>query len=359
MNWETAPVRRYRRFAMDNFTEARATGPGAFEDFADRVFDQLWGAFRLMEIRHSVGGSAGTLCKVDSRTSATVWVAKDGYGHEDMSGPIMLDEEQVIAWIDVSNSNAVGGAGKIASINYTNSTVTMESAWDNGATVPVANDLVVSATTTSTDAGHFDTEFNKAKNGLLSIVDPLGTLTTVFNISQTIYPRWKPFRATSSTFDHIEVTEFMQKLGSKSTMEVNRNTHTVLMAEASQATLARSMIEFQRQMGIGKTLHGGYETIKVGQWDIATDPFQLHDVMYALCDEDLFTVSLVEQGFFDDDGSMYSRIADFDGKEGFARDYCNSFSPRRNRHGALTGITQNAAIVKRGGAAAFDPVPNY
>ena len=69
----------------------------------------------------------------------------------------------------------------------------------------------------------------------------------------------------------------------------------------------------------------------------------------------IFTRSaLVEAGFFDDDGSMYSRLADFDGKEGYVRDYCNSFSPRRNRHGALTGIAHSNVTV-----GDFDPTPNY
>ena len=54
-NWQTTPVRRYVRRAVDNFTEAAAVkGPGSFADFGTRVFDQLWGAFRMMEIRHAV-----------------------------------------------------------------------------------------------------------------------------------------------------------------------------------------------------------------------------------------------------------------------------------------------------------------
>ena len=354
VNWETTPVRRYRRFAVDNFSEARATGEGAFGDFSERVFDQLWGAFRLMEIRHAIGGSAGTLARISSRTSATVWVAKDGYGYSGMSGTIMLDEDMVIGYVDVSDSNNIGGAGKIKSINYSTSTITMVASWE-GTNAPVANDLVVAATTTSTTADYFTTERNNAKNGLLSIVDPGATLTTALNISQTTYPRWKPYRETSSTFDSIEVTEFLQKLEAKSTFPVTADTHTVLMAKASYATLARTLLTYQRQLNLGKMLEGGYQTVKVGEYDIATDPYQLHDVMYALCQEDLYTVSLVEAGFFDDDGSMYSRLADFDGKEGYVRDYCNSFSPRRNRHGALTGITQNAAVT----ANEFDPIPNY
>ena len=350
VNWRTTPVRRYRRFAMDNFTEARATGEGAFGDFAERVFDQLWGAWRLMEIRHAIGGSEGVLAKVNARTSTTVFTVKDGYGYAGMNGLIALDEDMVI-------SNGTG-AGRISSINYANSTITMAASWENdtSTTQAAANDKIFAATTTNPATDYFVTEQNRAKNGLLSIVDPAGSLTTVFGISQTTYPRWKPYRKSSSTFDTIEVTEFMQKLEAKSTFPVSNSTHTLIMHPAAYATLARTMLSYQRQMNMGKTLQGGYQTVRVADYDIATDQYGLPDVMYAVCNEDLFTVSLVEAGFFDDDGSMYQRVADFDGKEGFVRDYCNSFSPRRNRHGALTGITVATAV---GTAADYDPTPNY
>ena len=352
VQWQSTPVRRYRRFAVDNFTEARATGEGAFGDFSERVFDQLWGAFRLMEIRHAIGSSAGTVCKVSARTSATVWTAKDGYGYTGTSPTLMLDEGMVIAYWDVSAS-AIGGAGKIKSINHSTGVITMAASWE-GSNQPVANDLVVAATTPLTTADYFDTERDNAKNGLLSIVDPAGDLTTVLNISQSTYGRWKPFRKTSSTFDHIEVTEFMQKLEAKSTFPVTADTHTIVMHPATYAELARTLLTFQRQHNLGKTLEGGYESIRISGYDFASDPYQIHNVMYSLCGEDLYTVSLVEAGFFDDDGSMYSRLADFDGKEGYVRDYCNSFSPRRNRHGALTGISHTNVTTTD-----FDPTPNY
>ena len=354
VQWKTTPKRRYRRFAVDNFTEARASGEGAFENFAQRVFDQLWGAWRLMEIRHAIGGTAGTLCLASSRTSATVWVAKDGYGYSGMSAAIMLDEKMTIAWYDVSSTD-IGGAGVISSINYTNSTVTMAADWEEGADMLAADDPIVAATTTATTADYFDTERNNAKNGLLNIVDPGGSLTTVFNISQTTHRRWKPYRKTSSTFDTIELTEFLQQLQVKSTMPVGPDSHTIVMNPALYATLARSLLTYQRQMELGKTFEGGYQAVRVAGYDVAPDDYQLHNVVYALCNEDLYTVSLVEAGFFDEDGSMYSRLADYDGKEGFVRDYCDSFSPRRNRHGALTGVSTHASIT----ASDYTPVPNY
>jgi hypothetical protein len=357
-NWQTTPVRRYARGAVDNFVEAAAVrGPGSYADFGTRIFDQLWGAYSLMEIRHSVGGSDGVLCTVSSRTSSTVFVAQNGYGYAGANPLIMLEEGMVIAWHDASDSNNVKGAARIAALDYATNAVTVDSAatWEPGADDLAANDIIVAATTNDTTADYFDTEYQQAKNGLLDIVDPGATATTVFNISEATNPRWKPYRLTSSTFDHIEVTEFVRKHAAKSTMPVTAATHTMVGHPALVAELARSLIGFQQQQQMGKVLEGGYQTVRIaGQWDIAEDEYQVPDVLYNLCMEDLFTVSLVEAGYFEDDGSMYSRIADFDGKEFFTRDYGNSFSPRRNRHAALTAIT--LANVT---ASDFDPVPDY
>src|SRR3990167_6461681 len=82
VQWQTSPVSRYRRIAQDNFTAARATGEGAFQDLGEMLFDQLWDSWGRMEIRHAIGDTRGFLCLVSSRTSSTVFVAKDAYGHD-------------------------------------------------------------------------------------------------------------------------------------------------------------------------------------------------------------------------------------------------------------------------------------
>jgi hypothetical protein len=354
--WQTTPVRRYVRRAVDNFVEAAAIkGPGAFADLGTRLFDQMWGAFRLMEIRHAVGGSAGTLCLVSSRTSATVWVAKDGYGHTDMSPTLHLDEKMVIAWLDITNSNTATGSDVISSIVHSTDTITMSSGtlWDPG-TDMAAGDIIVAATTDGVTVDYYDSERNNAKNGLLDIVDPNADNTTVLNLSQTTFPRWKPYRVASATFDHIEVTEFFRKQAAKSTFPVGPESHTAVCHGAIFAELARTLVGFQQQQQLGKTLEGGYQSIRISGFDFAIDDYQLHNVLYNICNEDLYTVSLVEAGYFDEDGSMYERISDFDGKEWYVRDYTNSFSPRRVRHGALTAIT--LANVTAGD---FDPVPDW
>ena len=354
-NWQTTPVRRYVRRAVDNFTEAAATkGEGSFADFGTRIFDQLWGAFRLMEIRHAVGSSDGVLCKVLARSSSTVVTTTAGYNHAGTNPLLMIDEGMVIAWLDSSNSNAVGGAAKVTALNYSTNAITVDSATTWEVATPAVNDLIVAATTPLTTADYFATEYQNAKNGMIDIVDPDASATTVFNISESTYPRWQPYRNASSTFDHIEVTEFARKQASKSTFPVSPQSHTMVAHPAIVAELARSLVGFQQQQQLGKTLEGGYQTVRIAGWDIAEDEYQLHDVLYNVCNEDLYTVSLVEAGYFDEDGSMYERISDFDGKEFYVRDYCNSFSPRRNRHGALTGIT--LANVT---ATDFDPTPNY
>lgn len=354
-NGQTTPIRRYVRRAIDNFSESAAVrGPGSFADLSTRLFDQMWGAFRLMEIRHAIGGSDGIICLVDSRTSTTVWVAKDGYNHTG-TNPLMLLDEGMVLTHHSTDGGAAEGAGKVADggIAYSTKTVTMAANWEQSAAV-AAGDIVCAATTTDSTADYFISENNLAKNGQADIIDPDGNLTTVFNVAEGTYARWKPFRKASGTFDHLEITEFMQQLAAKSTYSVTPESHTAVVAGGVYAELARSLEGFQQQMQLGKTFEGGYTAVRIANHDIVVDDYQLHDVMSVYCTEDLYTVSLVEAGYFDEDGSMYSRIADFDGKEWYARDYCNSFTPVRNRCGALTGIsTPNVT------ADDFTPVPDY
>ncbi len=309
----------------------------------------------MMEIRHAVGSSAGTLCLVSSRSSSTVVVAKDGYGHASCNPLLMIEEGMVVAWLDSSSANAAAGAAKVSSLNYSTNAITVDSAstWEPSAQT-AANDIIVAATTNNIATDYFATERNNAKNGMIDIVDPSAASSTVFNIAEGTYPRWKPYRKASSTFDHIEVTEWVRKHAAKSTFPVSPQSHTMVAHPAIVAELARSLVGFQQQQQLGKTLEGGYQTIRIAGWDIAEDEYQLQNVLYNVCNEDLYSISLVEAGYFDEDGSMYERISDFDGKEFYVRDYCNSFSPRRNRHGALTGITLSNVT-----ATDFDPTPNY
>ena len=353
-NWQTTPVRRYVRRAVDNFVESRAQlGPGSFADLGQRLFDQMWGAFRLMEIRHAIGGVDGILCLVSSRTNATVWVAKDGYNHTGTDPLMLIDVGMILAHHSTDGGSAEGSAS-VASVVYSTNTVTMTSGqnWDD--TTIAANDIICAATTTLLATDYFLSENNLAKNGQAQVIDPDANLTTVFNIAEGTFPRWKPFRVASGTFDHIEITEFVRRLAAKSTYPVTPDSHTMVMAGGTYAELARTLVGFQQQQNLGKTFEGGYQAVRIADFDVAVDDYQLHDVMSAYCTEDLYTVSLVEAGYFDEDGSMYSRIGDFDVKEWFVRDYCNSFAPSRNRSGALTGISHANVTT-----ADYTPTPNY
>jgi len=357
-NWQTTPQRRYVRRAVDNFVESAAvSGPGSFADLGTRLFDQMWGAFRLMEIRHAIGGSDGVLCVVNARTSSTVFTVKNGYQHTDCNPLMLMDEGMVICWMDITVSNTAAGAAAIAAngIAYDTNTVTVDSGttWEPSATT-AAGDLICAATTNNIATDYFASEYTNAKNGQREIIDPDAGSTTVHNIAEGTFERWKPFRKASSTFDHIEVTEFFRKMAAKSTYPITPDSHTAVIHGGAYAELARTLIGFQQQQNLGKTLEGGYQTMVISGHDFAIDDFQLQDVMSVYCMEDLYTVSLVEAGYFDEDGSMYSRIADFDGKEWYARDYCNSFCPVRGRNGALTGITLSNVT-----ADDFTPVPDY
>jgi hypothetical protein len=361
VNWQTTPVRRYRRIALDNHVVRRATGPGAFKDISADVFDQLWDSWGRMEGRQAVGGSNGYLGKCSSRTSSTVFVMKDAYGHAGTNPGFLIEEGMVIAWVDANAANAIKGAGIISDLSYADDTitVTMDSAttWEtDGGNTLAADDYIVMATTNDIDTDYFTTEYNVAPHGVGTIVDPDDNLTTVLNISEDDNRRWRPFREASATFDHIELTEHWRKLQAKSTSAVNPQTHRCITSGAVVAELARTLEGFQQQQnGLAGEWKGGYTGVNVRGMDIAQDDYFFHNVLVTLCLEDLYRVNLGgDADLWGGDGSQFSRLADYDGVEAFAVDYMQQFSPRRNRHAALTGIGLPNVT-----AGDFSAVPNY
>lgn len=341
VRWKTTPVRRYDRIARDPLAWARASGPGAFQDMSEYEFDLLWEGWGRMEIQHAIGDSRGYLALVSSRTDNNTVVVKDGYGHTGTDPLLHLEEGMTIAWLDASNSYAVGGAGKVDSITRSSNTVNLAAAWDDGTTVPAAGDPIVIATTTSTSDDHFKTEYNLAPHGLMGIIDPDENNTTHLNISESTYFRWKPFREASATFDHWEVQEHFRKIAAHGAFgSVGPQTHLALCNPTLTSELARTLGGYQQQANLGRVLEGGYQSVRIGNMDFAEDQFLPHDVLFTVCLEDLFRADLEgDADFYEEDGSMWSRLKDEDADEAFVKEYMQTWSDRRNRHGCLTGIT--------------------
>jgi len=356
---QVTPVRRYERIALDNLVEKRAAGEGAFDDLSDRIFDKLWDAWASMEIRHSVGASSGVVCAVASRTSSTVFVVKDGYNSTGTNPLTNLSEGSIIGWYDVGAAQ-VGGAATITAtgIAYITNTITLDSAatWETAVGNAIAvDDLIFFATTPDTTASHFVLERNLAPNGLGTILDPGAALTTVFNISETTNERWKPYRKASTTFDHLELTEHWLQLGQKRGFDVTPQRDTVVAYPSAVAQMARSLLGFQQQIYTGDTLQGGYQQVHVAGIPFVQDGFWYSDVAATVCTEKLFRINLGgDADFWGEDGSMWSRIADFDGKEAFVVDDLNCFCNHRGANGLLTGISTD--LTDDDFAAS---VPNY
>lgn len=350
------PVRRYRRIAVDNLVEKRASGPGAFDDLSDRIFDILWDSWKYMEIRHAIGASSGVLCKVTSRTSGTVVVVEDGFNHDGTNPLTQISEGSILGWYDVSASG-VGGASTVSSIDYTTNTITLANAtdWERGGSQIAAGDFIYFATTVNSSADYFTLERNLAPNGIGTILDPDAAATTVFNISQSTYQRWKPYRVASSTFDHMEVTEHWLKLGQKRGFDVDPSQDVAVAHPAAIAQLARSLMGLQQQAYTGTSLAGGYSQVTVAGVPFVQDGNFYHDVVATLHKPALFRVNLGgDADFWGEDGSQWSRIADYDGKEAFVVDYMNYMSPNRGAHGALTAVSTPDVTDSD-----FDPLPNY
>lgn len=349
------PVRRYARLALDNLVEKQASGPGSFENLSDRIFEKLWDSWESGEIRHAVGPASGLVGTVESRTSSTVFVIKDAYGNTGTNPLSMLAEGSVIAWYDITATAAIDGAGKISSINYSTRAITMDSAttWEPGDSI-AAGDLIYFSTTNVITDANFEAERNLGPNGLGTIVDPGAALTTVHNISQSTYQRWKPFRQSSVTFDHLELTEHWLQLSSKRGFTVSPATDEVIAFPSAVAQVARSLLGYQQQAYTGGDLQGGYRSVSVSGMKITEDGHFYHNVAMTLCKEKLFRINLGgDADFWGEDGSMWSRIADYDGKDSYVVDYMQYMSNHRGAHGALTGIVTDVDD------SLWEPIPNY
>jgi hypothetical protein len=335
------PIRRYRRIAADSLVEKQASGPGAFQDFGTRLFDILWDSWKSMEIRHSIGSSSCLLGKVDARTSSTVFTIKDAYGNTSTNPLSNISEGSVIGWYDVSTS-VVGGAGKVLSIVYSTRQITMVASWETESGTPavVADDLVYFATTTDITADYFELERNAGPNGLGVIVDPAAAVSTVFNIVEATYPRHKPYRKASVTFDHLELTEHWLQLGQKRGFDVTPATDVLLTFPACVAQIARSLMGYQQQAYTGGDLKGGYTGVTVNGMPLVGDGFFYHNIAMTLWKEGLQRVDLGGPAdFWTEDGNQWQRIGDFDGKEAFVAEYMQTFCTNRGANGALTGIS--------------------
>ena len=353
-NWSTTPVRRHKRVAVDNLLAQQGMAPGAYQDLVPYLFDLFWDAWKDMEIRQSIGGSDGYVCLVLARSDSNTVTLKDGYGHASTTPMMFLDVGMNVAWLDASNSYAVGGAAKIDTLTFPN-TINLDSAatWEPGAATPAVGDPIVFCTTNDPSADYFETEYNAAPNGLKTLVDPDDALTTVEGISEDTYPLWAPWREASSTFDHIELTEHWRKLAHKSMSPVTAESHIAITSGAVMSELARSLEGFQMQTSLGQTFEGGYQAVRIAGRDIAEDTFFYHDILVTLSKEDIFRIPLgAGAGMSSEDGSEWSRLNDQDAREAYASEYMQYFTPRRRRHAALTGIS-----VTNVDADDFSPVP--
>lgn len=356
VEWAITPAQAYRRGAIGNAVRARGgKGPGSFGDILTRLFDQVFDSFKRLEIRSAIGGTSGILCVVSSRTSNTIIVVKNGYNHIGTHPLMHIESKMILAWMDASNAFAVGGSGTVLSQANSTKTLTFAASIENGSGTPTitTSDVFVMATTSPYTVDYFETEYNVARHGLSTIIDPDAVNTSALTISETTYPRWAPFREASSVFDHIELTEHWAKLAAQSTDPVTPGSHVAVTGPAVYAELARTLDGYQMQQQLGQTFEGGYQAVRVAGQDIVADPWMLHDVMLTVCKETLFRATVDgDADYVDEDGSMFQRIMDFDGVEWYIAEYGNQWSDRRNRHGALTGIaTPNTNEDK------FSPVP--
>ncbi len=340
---ETTPARMYVRRIVDNFTVARASGEATFENFMTRIMRQMWEAFERATIRHIHGSSTATVCTVHTRTSGTVFVVQNGYGYTGATPGLFLEPGMWLALLDVSVSYTVLGVARITGIDHTTSastaTITFLSTIDNGAAA-VAGDVFVFCTSTDSTDDWFVTERSNAPLGLLDLLDPSNANTSYLGVTESSSPRIEPIRRASSDWGEFEFMEWIAEIEAKSNSEVSPSSHVFTLHPGVLLELAKTLIPYTQIMGKGQELTGGWTTVQIGGHDFVKTGYHVQDVVYAICKEDAHVVDLDgEASIWDGDGSQFRRLANYDGKEWFAKHYGQRFFSRRNRSGCLTSVT--------------------
>ncbi len=234
------------------------------------------------------------------------------------------------------------GAAVVSAVDHrttsTTATITFADAIEDTGTI-AAGDVLVQCTTGATTDAHFVTSRSRQPNGLLDIIDPADSLTTYAGNTESSTARINPYRQASSDFGHVELMEFLAAIGASSNSPVSSDSHILTMQEGAKIELAKELLGYQQQAQLGKELQGGWRSVKIGEFNILSDPNHIHSVVYALCPEDLFVVDLGgKASLYDGDGSMFQRMADYDGEQWYAKWYGQRGATRRNRLGALTGV---------------------
>ena len=338
----TTASRLYIRRAVDNFLRALAVKPGAYEDFYARLNKQMVDAVERGTARHIHGGTASTVCTFVSRTDADTLVVDAGLGHAGQNPTAFIEPGMYLALLDASISYNTIGAAEVSSISYTSATTATINfaATIDGSSTATDGDPLVFCTSADTSATNFVTERNRAPMGMLDIVSPAASITSLMGLAEATSARWTPTRRASVDFGQVEIMEFLEEIGSRSNSEVSAQTHVVTMQNGVWIELAKDILPYQQQAQLGRELQGGWTTVRVGEHDFLKSPFHLWDAVYALPPEDLAVVSLDgEASLIQDDGLQMLRLADYDGTEWAMRHYVQRFPTRRNRIGALTGVS--------------------
>lgn len=345
-NLEFTPAQLYLRRAINNFIAARAMGDGAFEDHLTLVEQQAWGAIKRGTTRHIFGDANATVATVASRTSGTVFVLKDGYGHVGTNPGMYIEPNMKMALLDASDSYAVLGVAKVSTYVPSTKTITFATTIDAG-TDAVAGDPLVFVTTT--DSGDRRVaERGYAPLGLRNILDPDGNGSSYGNITESTRARIKPVRRSSSDFDEAEIMDFLGEIEAAGGTTVSPETHVLSCQRAVYNEYARTLLPYTQIGQKGRDLEGGWETVRAGGQDFLVDSFHTHDELMAHCVEDYVVLDLEGEPHVDRSaGTEWHQIDDYDGREKLWKHYVQRLAIQRNRSGTLKGIATQSGAADR------------
>lgn len=331
----------YLRRGADNYLVELGQGNGVYENYEDRLMSQAMDAVERKTGFHVHGSANATVCTFVSRTDADTLVVDAGLGHAGQNPVDFVAPGSVLALLDAGSAFATIGVAKVSSITFDSSngqaTINFASDIDTGSAGEDGDPLVF-ATSDDSTANNYVVERGLAPNGLLNLIDPNQDQSTFQGVTIASNPRFDATRFTSTDWGHVEARKFMTQLSASSNMQVSPESHVMTMHPGAEIELAKGLLNFQQQENLGRTLEGGWETVRVAGFDVLSDPYHLWDVVYFIDSDSIHVIEPVPPEIWAGDGAQKARIADYDGYEWFIRAYHQRITTTRNRLGAIIGV---------------------
>lgn len=324
---------------------------GAFVRAIGSEMKSIFTDFKRAKNRQLHGNGLDVLAYATSAISTTnTYTLDDGNGF----GYVHIPSGQSIQ-IDILNPATFASKVTVGSSGYPTATAGASTATGVSVTITVGagtsvsggadNDLIVPAfQSSSTITG---TTPNRSKQmmgleGIISASDPAGVSTGLHGLDVSTYPFWSAQTVGSdSSFVDLKTSDLQKvftKIESNSDFTAD-DVEFILCSPQLRDKYAEVCIAERRTTNSMK-LDNGFSAVTFNTTPIVVDPQCKHGRFYFVVPETMGIFQMGDLAFMEEDGAVWSRVANQDGYEATLYHYANLGCTNRNGNGVLLGCNE-------------------